>query len=88
MSKKIDDQGSHILAIEGKGPWDSDDSADTGASGNANEKGGRSKSDPALVAFHNDQMAKAGGRLSSVAFLCSGWSGRQSTGLALNKKAL
>jgi membrane protease subunit HflK len=46
MSRKIDEQGSHILAIEGKGPWDSDDSHDTGTSGNANDKGGRSKPDP------------------------------------------
>jgi len=33
MSKKIDKQGSIILAVDGKGPWDSPDAADTGSGG-------------------------------------------------------
>ncbi len=30
MSKKIDDQGASILAVDGKGPWDAPSSGDTG----------------------------------------------------------
>ena len=41
MRKKIDDQGRAELAIEGKGPWDTPDSGDSGSSG----KKPRSKAD-------------------------------------------
>ena len=46
MSKKIDTQGPVILAADGKGPWDSPDSEDTGTTGNSAGRGGGSKPEP------------------------------------------
>jgi modulator of FtsH protease HflK len=48
MSKKFDDQGSIILAVDGKGPWDSGVSGDNGKSGKpeAQSSGGGSKPEP------------------------------------------
>ena len=46
MSKKIDEQGPHILAIEGKGPWDSSDPTDNGTASDPSGRGGESKQDP------------------------------------------
>ncbi len=47
MSKKIDDQGSSILAVDGKGPWDSGVSADNGKSGKPDgQSGSGSKPEP------------------------------------------
>ena len=46
MSNKIDTQGPVILAADGKGPWDSPDSTDTGTTGSSTGRGGGSKSEP------------------------------------------
>ena len=45
MSRKIDKQGPINLATDGKGPWDSPDSADAGTASSAG-RGGSSKQDP------------------------------------------
>jgi len=44
MSKKIDKQGPIILAVDGKGPWDSPDAAENGSGG---RQGGGSKPEAA-----------------------------------------
>jgi modulator of FtsH protease HflK len=46
MSKKIDDQGTVILATNGKGPWDSSDPTDNGTASDPSGRGGESKQDP------------------------------------------
>jgi len=46
MSTKFDKQGPVILATNGKGPWDSPDSGETGGANNPTGPRGGSKADP------------------------------------------